>query len=455
MVKDRETAVFFTCGICNLNCRYCNIDKNPILKDIDKILEESFKDDYYFNRVKKYFPNKWQLKTIETWGGEPFLTMDRIYKTLHSIINYYPYFNHMYSSTNFSYDTWLDQFYGLMDQFAMYEERIFNYTLQLSCDGPEYINDAGRGQGVTKKCLNNFNKLLETLPERLPKNVKLLVTLKPTLDSYSISELNSKEKIIEYYQFFENNFIIPLANLDCKNVQFILPIPNTASPAPTTQAQGIEFAALTKNCKEIEKEPEKYFKYYKRIMPYSSTICQTCLTYKYPHHTCGAGSSMIGFLPNDIIAICNESFTQIIGDYKRVMASNIKSKSGASITFDSFLAEQHCSLCVTDEQFEQFEKAMHNYNNPNTTARLGALTSMIVALAIAGQIEPIFIDQQNALKAAIFLQSHTAFCVKDNLNMTGSSTLTPIGRIRLLLNGAMQHIQEAEEVEGRMRLNDV
>lgn len=59
MIKDRETAVFFTCGICNLNCRYCNIDKNPILKDIDQILEESFKDDYYFNRVKKYFPNKW------------------------------------------------------------------------------------------------------------------------------------------------------------------------------------------------------------------------------------------------------------------------------------------------------------------------------------------------------------------------------------------------------------
>jgi pyruvate formate-lyase activating enzyme-like uncharacterized protein len=42
MIKDRRTAVLFTCGICNLNCRYCNIDKNPALLEIDKILEESF-----------------------------------------------------------------------------------------------------------------------------------------------------------------------------------------------------------------------------------------------------------------------------------------------------------------------------------------------------------------------------------------------------------------------------
>jgi len=30
--EKRNTAVLYTCGICNLNCRYCTIDKNPILK---------------------------------------------------------------------------------------------------------------------------------------------------------------------------------------------------------------------------------------------------------------------------------------------------------------------------------------------------------------------------------------------------------------------------------------
>ena len=77
-IKNRSIAIFYTCGTCNLKCTYCGIDKNPILAKIDKALEESFKGDYYFNQVQKYFPYPDQLKRIETWGGEPFLGMDRI-----------------------------------------------------------------------------------------------------------------------------------------------------------------------------------------------------------------------------------------------------------------------------------------------------------------------------------------------------------------------------------------
>ena len=106
--EERTTAVLYTCGVCNLNCRYCTIDKNPVLKDIDKELEESFKGDYYFNRIKEYFPRRDQLKRVETWGGEPFLKMDRIYPLVHQLINYYPYFDSMFSSTNFSYPEWID-----------------------------------------------------------------------------------------------------------------------------------------------------------------------------------------------------------------------------------------------------------------------------------------------------------------------------------------------------------
>ena len=79
---ERNTAVFYTCGTCNLNCRYCNINKHPILSIIDKELEESFRGEYYFKRVKEYFPRKDMLTDFETWGGEPFLHMDRFYPVL-------------------------------------------------------------------------------------------------------------------------------------------------------------------------------------------------------------------------------------------------------------------------------------------------------------------------------------------------------------------------------------
>lgn len=106
--KNLTTAIFYTCGVCNLKCRYCQIDKSPVLRKIDEALEESFKGDYYFERVKKYFPNKWQLERVETWGGEPFLHMDRIYPLLHQLINYYPYLREFHSSTNFSYPEWIN-----------------------------------------------------------------------------------------------------------------------------------------------------------------------------------------------------------------------------------------------------------------------------------------------------------------------------------------------------------
>ena len=76
MVKDREECILYTCATCNLQCRYCGIDKNPILQEIDKYLDESFKGDYYFNQINKMFPNRAKLKWLQTWGGEftlPFI----------------------------------------------------------------------------------------------------------------------------------------------------------------------------------------------------------------------------------------------------------------------------------------------------------------------------------------------------------------------------------------------
>lgn len=448
-VKDRNTAIFYTYGMCNLNCRYCGIDKNPVLKEIDKALEKSFEGDYYFERVKKYFPNRGQLKSIQTWGGEPFMGMHRIYPLLHQIINYYPYFEDMYSSTNFSYPAWTDEVFGLFKQFGDYPYRDFSYCLQLSCDGPEYINDANRGKGVTKRCLDNFNKFCELLGDRIPENLSLTISLKPTLDLPSIHNLCDKQKIIEYYQFFEENFIYPIKQLNFTNVNIALPVPNTAVPSPVTKEDGLVFAEFCRLCREIEYENEAnhYFEYYTKIIPFYNDINQNCLTYRYSHHTCGTGSSMIGFLPNDMISVCHQGFTQLIEQYKDYAAKAAITQKGGigSITFDKFVNNEKLPLCVTDDQFLKYEQKMSYFAVEGTSARLASLTNQIITLAMAGQIEERFIDQKEALKAAIFIQSHFSFCVKDNIEVTGSISLMPFGELKLLLNGAMEYIQEEVE----------
>lgn len=454
--NNLNTAIFYTCGVCNLQCRYCGIDKNPILKKIDEALEKSFSDggEYYFNQVKKYFINKGQLRRVETWGGEPFMTMDRIHPLVHKLINYYPYFDTMFSSTNFSYPQWSDQFFGLMNVFGQYPERDFTFELQLSVDGPEYINDAGRGEGVTKRCLENFHILLNRISQgELPDNVTLSMAIKATLDNDSQHQLNNKQKLIEYFQFFEREFGDPFEEVKKThdNISLYLAHPNTAVPSPVTIADGKEFAEICKKCREIESENQiyHYFKYYDEITPFALDISEDMLTYRYNRHTCGTGTIMIGFMPDNMFSTCHEGFTQFAMEYKKLAAISERDRV-ASITFDKFLSEQTVPYCVNEEGYDKHMRKMELYNTEGTSARLVNLVSQIITLAMSGQIDSCYLDHENALKAAIFLQGHTSFCIKDNYNKTGSFTLVPHGLIKLLLNGAMQYIQHDDElrVEG-------
>lgn len=446
--KNLEIAVFYTCGVCNLKCRYCQIDKSPILKKIDEALAESFKGDYYFERVKKYFPNKWQLHRVETWGGEPFLHMDRIYPLLHQLINHYPYLKEFHSSTNFSYPEWLDQFLGLMNELGKYPDRDFEYHLQLSVDGPRYLNDANRGKGITDKCIENYLKLLQAIKDnKIPSNVFLIISIKATLDVQNIRELNDKQKLIEYFQFFEQEFATPFKNIETEQAMFRNAHPNFAAPAPATVEDGKIFAEICKKCREIEKENnvKKYFDFYNEITFFSNPMVQKNLTYNYSHHFCGTGTSMIGFLPDNMMSLCHEGFTQFIEEYKKVAQLSDRGET-ATVSFDKFLGEQKSMLCADDSGCDIFMDKMRLYEVPSTRARLINIVNQIVALAMAGQIEEYYLDHENALRAAIFLQSHGAYCIKNNYYETGSFLTIPHGELKLFLNGALQHIQSKEEM---------
>lgn len=442
----RITAVVYPCGICNLNCRYCTIDKNPALKEIDDILGKSFEDDYYFNRIKAYFPRKDQLKRLETWGGEPFLKMERVYPLVHKLIQYYPYFNQMYSSTNFSYEEWIDKFMGLMDCFAQYPYRDFTYHLQLSVDGPPYINDANRGEGVTERCIKNFDKLVAIIKEgRFPSNVTLDITLKGTWDTGDFKQLNSKEKLIEFFQFYEEAYTRKIKELNMPNIRIYETVPNTAVPAPVTQQDGKIFAEIVKKCREIEQENKllHYFKYYETITPLTGNPCEKCVSYTCgERHNCGTGSTIIGFLPNDMVSACHEGFTLLAEQYKSYAAK--RSDAQLSVSLNKFLCENPVPMCMTDDEYYKHEQKMECFNNVFSTSQLASEVALITALAMAGQIDPIYIQEYEALKAANYMCFNSAYCIKANYAITGSFLLESTDLYKLYLNGALPYLTEGE-----------
>ena len=65
-------------------------------------------------------------------------------------------------------------------------------------------------------------------------------------------------------------------------------------------------------CREITNNISSYLEYYESIVPYNSVSYQELsgvITYNYSDFACGSGSVNVGFLPDNLISVCNEGFT--------------------------------------------------------------------------------------------------------------------------------------------------
>jgi hypothetical protein len=276
----------------------------------------------------------------------------------------------------------------------------------------------------------------------LPPNVLLNIALKATLDKETIKMLCNKQKIIEYYQFFEKEFVDKIAGLGYSNIRIFPPVPNTASPAPYTKEDGKIFAELCRLCGEVERENEtkNYFKYYRMITPYK-VACGPAdtkeRTYKYKDFTCGTGKTVVGLLPNNYVSACHNGFVDLVSSYKELSTAN---NGKTTIDFTMFLNSQPIRMTIPFEKYHLYEEQMGCYGCEGTSARLSYITALINIAALAGQIDEQYKDPKKALDAALFMQCHTAYCVRNNYNSAGSLTLYPLGELYLLLNGAVSEL---------------
>lgn len=437
MIKDRSVAIFYPAAICNLNCRYCSIDKNPALIEIDKKLEESFKGNYYLDFVKEIFPDPEQLRRVETWGGEPTIGWHRMHNLVRSLVESYPNFCEFFSSSNMVQPYFLDELWGMLSVFGEFSDRRFAFTLQMSLDGTEEITDANRGVGVTKHLRQSFKDMAGKLSEYVPQNVDFECYFKATLNADCVKMLQTKESIIDYYRFFEEFYAIFDDLNKCDHAKIFPTLPNMATPAQHTIEDGKLFANMCRLCKEIETEGG-HFKYFKDITPYNSNCVNTVGKVECSGFTCGTCRNIIGFLPDDMISGCHAAFVDLIGDYK----NRINSDSYANKVLDSgvFTNNSMNFFCFHKDRLAERETQMSHYFKNDTTARLISTKVIIQALAYAGQIDEKFAEDEYALQAADLIYRNASNCMNDNLSATGSITTPSVSLIRLLLNGAYEYI---------------
>ena len=285
----------------------------------------------------------------------------------------------------------------------------------------------------------------------MPRNISIFFCLKQTLDIESIKKLQEKDKIIEYYQFFEKNYHKPIEALNKDNITMGINLPNTAVPSPITKQNGIEFANLCRLSYEIECEnkTQHYFDYFTQIVPftgYNNPLPENEYLQVGPKG-CGTGVSNISFLPNNLFCTCHLSYMEFIDKYKQYVSDG--KRQNKVIDLDKFMLETRFNTCMTEEQYDAF---MDDINNPMvdfSTCRLNNMYSIISILALAHQIDEKYLDQEEAAKAARLVQNHTSYCINDNANVNGSMTLQPVGLFKQLLNGAMDYILKSDEENPR------
>lgn len=429
----------YSTSICNLACKYCFIPKNKALQIIDKKIEESFKDkNYYYNLANELCGDLSHLNGIEIWGGEPTLHMERVYDTIDTFINKTD-LKKIFFSTNFCTDSLIECYYNFGNLISKYPDKKITLATQISIDGPEYITDRNRGNGVTKKALENILKVKSILND-MPANMPLFFSPKPTVDINDIRSMVSKDSIINYYKFFEDNII---DHLHSKNSSCFPSALTLAVPFEFTVQDGKDFAEFCKMCREIEIENEEneIFKYYKVITPYKQNKRHEIRYdrgYEYCGGTCGSGVNDIMLLPEGKSSGCHRHFIDIIGEYKDELNKYVDNH------YLSFIPEnKHNQLFFSNKnELDIHKDKISQYVGRCTTSSVSTVSTLIRVLASVGQIDKKYSSQNGARIGAINLLSVWSPCISDNIVMTNSITGTYTGMIKLLLNGAIDYILE-------------
>lgn len=441
---QRQSMILYTSALCNLKCTYCFIDKNPILSDIDKKLAESYNStDYYFNFSKELFEQD-ALNEMQFWGGEPSQGLHRVVSILDNFLDYYPNLSHFMMSTNLTLPNWFEEMGNFLAKLGERTDRNFTFSLQLSLDGPEHITDITRGKNTTKLFLQNYERLVQEMPKMLPPNVCMKAHFKQTLSSYTISLLQTKEDVLNYFMFFDN-LCDQIISLNNPQFEMIVGLPNTACPSPHTVVDGELFKNYCKICYELSAEnlngKNRLFKHYKYITSFVNTVCSD-----FNKHCgfCGGGVWSIGLLPEKKISICHNGFTDLMQAY-RELANKIDDKR--SVVQDLFINNAGIfSACMTLKEYKNYQQMMESFQKIDSQAAFNHLVLTIRMLAKNNQINPIYLNEQDAIDAAFFYTKHTANCIRDNMNTSGSILIPPVGLIKLFFNGAKEYIDATEKL---------
>lgn len=459
-----EHCTVFTTALCNLNCSYCYIckDVNGGLKNIDADLEKDFKEKKYIKQLLDYDINlKDTITGITLWGGEPFLKIRRFTDQIEDWFENFPNLEKIATSTNFTVDNQVEEIELLLSKIEkLYKKtgKRFEFDCQISIDGYEEMNDCGRGKGVTKRFLDNFNKLCNI---RYNSDVIYFhVHTKPTLSKETMHFLDSEEKCKKWFYFFEEKMYKPWyeshAQWKYENALF-----NFAQPTEWTQEDGKKVAKIIQYIKNVSEEVWtncRGWQSHPSLNPFLIQIASVLdeigpifsieqAVEHYKCKTCGGGcGSFVGNIvpiPHNKFTMCHRGIFDEYVDY----VNNLNNRDSLNGLSEKYFKNSNVQdWLYTKEEMKIANSMMRPlYESPNQILYTDIVT-FIIEYAHSGIIDEKYINQKEVNKVLDYFLRR-AYCVQDAYIQNGSWVTPPAYEIPLLLNGAMDiTLEEFDEL---------
>lgn len=422
-------------GKCNLRCSYCLIHKNTEqMNCYNEAIIESIKNGEFQKRIiNKFAPSKDLLEVISLWGAEPTLNAGYVQKLLEPLFDYFPKVNEIMFSTNaiIGFEKGIKPFYDFVSEYAKKHQRIFQLTIQYSIDGPKYITDKNRGcPGATEKVVQALIDTVKYHNNNIQSDYFTLnIMTKPTVSPENQEYLLKNDKIEDWFLFFDE-LTEKLEKLCPSKKNLVLNTaqePTICSPYDYTKKDGIIFKKFIQAIKKLD---ISHFRHYQHPL-----INRFVIGWRWALASQDYSGTAL---------LCNAGYTGTSVDYEGNIMTCHRVYDGyrsGGAEYPEPAKSIHLVDSIKDEYRINYLTKSYFLNH---RFKMNIQEALLSALVSCGEIDEKYLDIRYQRILTMLFGATTCYAGECGFQTPGLY-LTPLGRLRLLCNGALEEIVEYYE----------
>lgn len=415
----------------------CYIPKhNDMIKNKHKeIIEEIKQVDPVIDRLWKFYGEN--LELMSHWGSEPTLTIQYFNDFYKKAVEVFPNLSSVNMSSNFINNT--DK---LVEFIKIFPKENFNFTIQISLDGPPCYTDVNRRQGNTKKIVENVCYFFREI-NKLDISHKITTHFKSTLSKDQFKTLEHYGNVKYYYDFFNDTIDEIEKNNPNKKIFLGYSVhPSLVCPDRYTKEDGISFHKAIMTKKEVAKN--ETFKYAAPFCSYYNDFkklfyLQEEVFTKSHMFSCSAGDSQFGI--SEFLHPCHDTFYLPYKEFENALANDtdriLNEKN--NIENGRYELSRRTSLLKFDDSEDILNKYILRYRGYHDFFNFKSSLSYayVKELAYAGQISECYKKDEMAGLLSMFCNSRNG-CPTGSLMYNGSMHITHPGYFKLFGNGTLE-----------------